>query len=200
MRHHAKDIAFVVQNSGDVTLGSVGVVEVAKRDSIFAAKGIQRSFVSDIAALAVSDGHSKNFSFLIGTREGRMRGRNLEAYWLADEFQSAVAHESAGEKSAFDQDLESVANADHWTATGREPFHRRHYGREFGNRAAAKIVAIRETAGKDNGVAIAYGLIAMPKELGRVAEVVSDCVPSIVVAVAAREDDDPEFHAVETLV
>ena len=88
-------------------------------------------------------------------------------HFAADEFEPAIADQRAGQQAGFDQDLESVADAEHQPAIGGEFLDRLHHGREFGDGAAAQVIAVGEAAGKDDGIDIAERGGIVPDKLRR---------------------------------
>ncbi len=126
--------------------------------------------------------------------EGRIGCARAQANFPADEFQAAVAHERAGQKAGFHQNLETVAYAEHQPACGRELFDRAHHRRKLGDGAAAQIVAIGETARQNDGIDIAERGGTVPDEFSRLTEIMRDGVSSIVVAIASGKDNDAKFH------
>ena len=126
--------------------------------------------------------------------EGRVGGLDAQVDVAADEFQAAIAEQRAGEQAGFDQDLEAVADAEHEAAIGGELLDGLHDGREFGDGAAAQVVAVGEAAGQDDGVDIAESGGVVPDELRLLPEVVGDGVEGVVIAIAAGKDDDAKFH------
>ena len=112
----------------------------------------------------------------------------------ANELETAVANERAGEQTGFDQDLKPVAYAEHEAAIAREPAHGLHHGRELGDGAAAQVIAISEAAGQDDGVDVTERSGVVPDEFGRLPEDGGDGVKRVVIAIAARKDDNAKFH------
>ncbi len=90
----------------------------------------------------MGDGHAEDLAALAGVGEGAVGGFDAEGDFFADEAEAAVADESAGEESGFDEDLEAVADAEDEPAGAGEVFHRGHDGRELGDGAAAEVVAV----------------------------------------------------------
>ena len=109
-------------------------------------------------------------------------------------FQSAGRVEYAGQKSALGQDLEAVTDADDQSAVRGILLDSRHHWGKLGNRTAAQVVTVGETAGEDDGVHIAYVSIFVPDELGSLPQVLGDGIPRIMVAIASWKYDDTEFH------
>jgi hypothetical protein len=112
----------------------------------------------------------------------------------ADEAKAGVAHHGAGEEAGFEEDLETVADAEDQAAGFCELSDGVHDGREAGDGAGAEIVAVGEAAGKDDGVAIVeiFGLV--PDEFDGLLQDVADSVEGVVIAVGPGKDYDSEFH------
>ena len=109
-------------------------------------------------------------------------------------FRPRLRISAPGSRPALHQNLEAVADAEHEPAIGGELAHRRHHGRELGDGAAAQVVAVGEAAGQDHGIDVAERGRIMPDEFRRLAEIVGDRVPSVVIAIAAGKDNDAKFH------
>jgi len=112
----------------------------------------------------------------------------------ADEAEAGVAHHGAGEKAGFEQDLETVADAEDEAAVFCEFGNGIHHGREAGDGTGAEIVAVGEAAGEDDGVAILQIFGLVPDEFDGLLEDVADGVEGVVVAVGPGKDYDSEFH------
>ena len=89
-----------------------------------------------------------------------------------DEAQLRVAHQDAGQKPEFDQNLEAVADAEDEPAALGMGAHRRHDRRMGGDRAAAQIIAVGEAARQHDeiGPRRQFGL-GMPDDLRRAMDV-----------------------------
>ena len=94
----------------------------------------------------------------------------------------------------FAQDLEAVADAQHGHAALGRGHDLRHHWSEAGDRTAAKVVAVRETARQDDGVDAFEVVVAVPE---------GDCLTArdadgtLRVGVIQRswEGDDTDPHA-----
>ena len=75
-----------------------------------------------------------------------------QARRLAEEAQLAVLLQGAGEQAGLGQDLEAIADADHWAAGASEGLHCRHDRREAGQRTGTQVVTVREAAREHDGV------------------------------------------------
>ena len=113
---------------------------------------------------------------------------------FANESQITVADQRARKKMGFDQNLKSVTNAENGPTGRREFLNRAHYGRKARDGAAAKIIAVRKATRKNQSVVVFQIGFVMPDVLGLGAEVGREGIPGVVIAVAAREDDDCNFH------
>src|ERR1019366_3456421 len=63
-----------------------------------------------------------------------------------------------------------------------------------GDGAAAEIIAVRETAGQNDGVYVPQTRRIVPDIFRFLAEVGGDCVESVVVAIASGKNNDAKFH------
>jgi hypothetical protein len=108
-----------------------------------------------------------------------------------------VPKQRAGQQVGFTEDLESVANAEYFTAFGGEAGNALHDGAKAGDGAAAEIVAIGKSAGKDDAVFFAKAAqvrILMPKHGHFLAEVVGQGVLHVSIAIGTRENDNSKSH------
>src|SRR6266568_5351355 len=113
---------------------------------------------------------------------------------LADVFQPHIAGESSRQQSRFAENLEAIADSQYQaSAIGKLP-HRLHHGRKFGNRPGAQIVAVRETSGHDDGVAILQIMGVVPKKRDRLLSHILDRPVGIMIAIGSGENDDAKFH------
>jgi hypothetical protein len=87
-----------------------------------------------------------------------------------------------------------LAEAENQAAGGRVVLKCCHNGREAGDGAAAKVVAIGEAAGEDDEVETAQAGGVVPDEFGGHVEVGGEGVPGVVIAVTAWKDNDASFH------
>ena len=107
---------------------------------------------------------------------------------LADVLEARIAHERAGQKAGFGQDLVSVADAEDETARSRELLHRLHNGREAGDGAGAEIVTVGKAAGNQNRVHAGKVFGIVPKKGNRLTSYLGYDVEGVVIAIRTRED------------
>jgi hypothetical protein len=129
-----------------------------------------------------------------GVGEGRVGVFDANMHVAADEAEAGVAHHRAGEEAGFEEDLETVADAEDQAAVFREFGDGVHHGRKAGDGAGAEIVAIGEAAGEDDGVAIVEVFGLVPDEFDGLLKDVADGVEGVVIAVGPGKDYDSEFH------
>ena len=114
---------------------------------------------------------------------------------VADELQLRVAHQHAGQKACFAQDLKAVADAEHETALGCERAHRIHHRRARGNRPAAQIVAVGKSAGHHDEIgAIRQRCLGMPDHRGLMARDQPQRTRHVTLAIDSGKDEDGGFH------
>ena len=128
-------------------------------------------------------------------RKGRVGRRNLQGDRLTDKLQARIAHQSAWQQSGFGEYLKTIADAQYQPALLRKFLDRTHHRRELGNRPATQIVSIGKSAGKDNQIRTLkrYGIV--PQKHRVLPERLRKGVPGVVIAIAAWEDDNADFHA-----
>src|SRR3954452_2767318 len=191
-RHEAEDIALGVAHAGDVVLGAVGVVAggVAQDNLLLGhwLGGVE-------AAGRVLDRDREAVSARTRAGERRLRVDDLDLDLAADEAQGRVGQERAGQQARLAQDLKAVADAEHGAAVAGEVEHRRHHGREAGDRTHAEVVAVAEAARDDHGVDPAQVGVGVPEQLG-----VADAgggKQGIALVARAGKANDAEPHAAD---
>jgi len=203
MRHEPGDVAALVANPGDVKQRTVRVgfvgqfalgVRILPENLVSNFKQPDRFFIGKIATLAVGDGNAEQFAVGDAVRERGIGGDRLEENMLATELERAVADERAGQQPRFAKNLETVADAQHQPAVGRERLHGLHDGAETRNRAGAQIIAVAETAGHDHGVGIAERGFLVPEEPRGMAAHVAQNVQRVLVAVGGGKLENGEIH------
>ena len=105
-----------------------------------------------------------------GGSERRGRGFHANVHVAADEAQPLVAHQRAGQKPRFAENLEAIANAQHQAARAREARDGIHHRRKTGDGAGAQVVAVRESAGQNDGVEAGEVLRLVPDEFSGLVE------------------------------
>src|SRR5438270_10618064 len=98
------------------------------------------------------DGDAKHLPGLRARSKRRGRVFHADVHVAADEAQSFVAHQRAGEKPGFAKDLKAITNSEHEASGTGEARDGVHYGREAGDCPSAQVVAIRKTARQDDRV------------------------------------------------
>src|SRR5260370_28498899 len=192
MGDKAGDVALAAADPGDIACrrvvigGVVGFsfwVRLAKDDlMIFFQRG-EHSIVTSVISVVVRDGNFENLALLRSRREWRVRLLDANVNVAADIAQAAIAHHGAGEQAGFAENLEAVANAqDHAAALG-EFLDGLHHWRKTRDGASAEIVAIRKSAGQNDGIAIREILGLMPDKFDGLLQDVPDAVKSVMVAI-----------------
>ena len=100
----------------------------------------------------------------------------------------------AGEHPRLQQDLETVADADHQPTVVGETLYRIHDGRKMGDSAATQIIAVGKTSGKDDAIEPLDLSVLVPEIAGIGAGERADGVVRVGVAVGAGKDHDPEAN------
>ena len=140
---------------------------VSKHNLLVAVQLGESCFVAEIVAFHVADGDGQHFALMAGA--GKRSFRVLDPYLdrFADVLQPDIAHQGSGQQAGLAQNLEAIANPQHQSAAGGELPHRFHHRREFGDGAGAQIVAIGESAGHDDGIAVLQIMGFVPQECDR---------------------------------
>ena len=76
----------------------------------------------------MGDRHADHLPGIVAAGERRIRTLDPQMHVMADELQSRIAHEHAGQQAGLAEDLEAVADPEHQAAAGREIAHRVHHG------------------------------------------------------------------------
>src|SRR5215472_3237205 len=203
MRHQAGDVALAVADAGDVVKRAVGIARVIARAI---GRGVaenhlaiffefsKRSVVDRPVAVGMRDGNLENLALGRGVGERSVGLLDADVNVAADEPEALVAHHGAGEQARFAQNLEAVADAEHQPAGGGKFLDGLHHRRKAGDGAGAQIVAVGESAGQNEGVAVREVLRLVPDELDGLLEDVSDGVKGVVVAIGPWKNNDSKFH------
>src|SRR5271165_3517039 len=135
VRHQAQDIEAVGINAGDgvgraVRIGAFGelalFVAIAESDAALAFEAANSLGVRRVIALAMGDRDLDRLTLLVAPSEWGVAALDAHMLHAADEPQLRVAHENAGQKPEFDEDLEPIANAENEAAALGMGAHRRH--------------------------------------------------------------------------
>src|SRR5439155_1456464 len=121
-------------------------------------------------------------------REDRVGGLLPQRHRRAEELEAAILLQGAGQQPRFGEHLEPVADADHRAPVGGKGAHRRHHGRETGERARAQVVTVGEAPGQDDRVDVAENAVAVPHDACVDAEP-PDRLDHVVLAVRTGEED-----------
>lgn len=192
VRHHAEDVAAFTEDARDVFEGAVGVGlrcdlsgggAVAESDAVPAFELVQGVGVAKVVAFHVADRHLENLPFLEGVGKGGVGAFSAEVNLFANVAEASVAHECAGKEASFAKDLEAVADADDGAALPGESLDALHDGGEACEGASAKVIAVGEAAGDEDGVAVLEVGGAVPKEGDGLVQVRLNHMVGVVVAV-----------------
>src|ERR1039457_355244 len=97
-------------------------------------------------------------------RVGCVRALHANVHRLANVLQASVAQQRAGEQSGFTQNLKSVADAQHQSASSGELAYRLHDRGKLGDGAGAEVVPVGKSTGHDDGVASLQVRRIVPEE------------------------------------
>src|SRR5713226_1003515 len=207
MGHQPGDIALAVADSGDIADRAVGIAgvivgairrRVTKDDLTIFLEGRERGFVAIVVAVAMRDGNLEDLALLRGVGERRVRLFHADVDMSADETQAAVAHHSARKQAGFEQNLKAIADPkNHAAVPGKLP-DRFHHRRKACDGSGAQIIAVREAARQNDGVAIREVLRLVPDKFDGLFQDVPEGIKRVVVAIGPGEDDDSKFHVVVT--
>src|SRR5271165_679949 len=126
--------------------------------------------------------------------KGRIDSLYPDFHGPADEVEALIANQRTRQETGLHQYLKAVADAQHQTTVQGKLFNCLDHRRELGDGAATQVVAVGKATRKDDGVNIAQRWAIVPNELRSLMKVVRYGVPSVVIAVATRENDNANFH------
>ena len=142
MRHHADDVARVVDDPGDLAVRPVDPLGITQRHAAFAFQPVERLRIGGIAPVMVRHGEGHAFACVIAAGERRLAVGDGQRDVAPDKADALVAQQRAGQEPRFGQHLKAVAHAQHHAAFARGLRHRLHDRRPRGHRARAQIIAV----------------------------------------------------------
>src|SRR5207302_10999364 len=169
---------------------------VAKKNLFVLFEVGDAGFVGGVAAVGVRDGDFQDLAFPRGVGEGRIGLLDTNVDVAADKAKAGIAHHCAGKQARLAERLKTVADTEDHAAGAREFFDGLHHRRKARDRASAEIVAVRETAGQDDGVAIRKVLRLVPDEFDGFVQDAAKRVKRVVIAIRAGKDYDSKLHRV----
>src|SRR5215217_6484253 len=126
MRHYTKHVTFAVTNPRNVVARAVWVsvvgdspilLAITKDDAIFSLQLCERVVVADVVSFGMRDRNAQHRACLQFISKRTVRRFHAHMDMFANKVQIAIANQSAGEKSRFAEDLESITNSEHEPAT-----------------------------------------------------------------------------------
>ncbi len=120
---------------------------------------------------------------------------DFQLHFLADEFETGIAHQHARQQPCLAENLETVADAENAHALVRRLHDGGHDVAAGRDGARAQIVAIGEAAAQHYQVELWQFRIGMPDGLRFRTRDVFERVEHIALAVRAGKDDDARLHA-----
>ena len=170
-------------------------VAIAERDPAFRLDSADGVVIGDEVSLAVGNGEFDHLSRRVTTREWSLRVLDPDMLHFADEAQLRVAHQNAGQKTGLAQDLEAIADAQHQSAARRVIADRPHDRRPGGDRAAAQIIAVGESARQDDQIqARRQFVFGMPDDSRLGAGGLPKRARDVAFAINAGKQDDRRAH------
>jgi hypothetical protein len=135
MRHHPHHIAPLVADAGDRVHRSVRVpavvepplwIGITQNHLAMRFHLLERPGRCEVIAFAMSDGNPEHLAGAGGARERRVGLLDAQMHLFAAVFQAAVAQHRAGQETRLEENLESIADAEHRATTFGERSHRAH--------------------------------------------------------------------------
>jgi hypothetical protein len=175
MGHPAEDIAACVEDTGNVVDRAVGIafdrrgspfVDVAERDPIVRLEPVERSRVSAVVTVAMSDWAGDDLAFEVLAGEQRRRRLNPKMDLAADKAEAGIPHQDSREEACLAKDLEAVADAQHCDAALRLLGDGPHDRGASGDRTRPQIIAVGKSAGENDEVDRRQGCIGVPDGKG----------------------------------
>ena len=143
------------------------------------------------SSLEVIDGNPQTTAFGHILREHRAIGGDFQLHLGAQELQSSILLQGAGQQTGFGEHLESVANSDDRAPGAGEVLDGRHHWRKPGNCARTEVIAMGKTTREDERAHVAHRLVAVPDHLGLGSQA-AERLEHVELAVGAREQDDAD--------
>ncbi len=144
-------------------------------------------------AVAMGHRHADHLSHGVVGREQRVRAFHAKVHIVAPESETRVSDQRPREESRLTEHLEPVADPQDGATLVGKGDHVLHDGAHAGDGAGAKVVAVGETPGQEDGVVPVQPAIPMPDEAGRPVHLLDGLV-EIVVAVGSRERHHRDLH------
>ena len=114
---------------------------------------------------------------------------------MADELQSRIAHQHAGQKAGLAENLKTVADAEHQAPAGSECAHRIHHWRARGDRAAAQVIAIGKSAGHHHEIGVpGERCLGVPDHRGFMTRRQPQRARHVALAIDSGKDENGGFH------
>ena len=142
------------------------------------------------------DGHDELLSDLDSVEQDRARGLDAYRHIPTDELELLVRAEHAGQQPRLAEDLEAVADAEHGATSRGEAADRVHRRREAGDRAATKVVAVREAAGEDDRAGLGRKLGLVVPDENRIRAECPQRPRGVAIVVGPREREDGDARAI----
>lgn len=200
--HHAKYIEAIVANASNVVQAAVGVglwgdiaagIAVAEENLVVIFQRFQGIFVAVVVAFTMGNRHLQG-AVVEFSGKRRTFAYRLNMNIFADKLGVFVVQQSTRQQASIGQNLESVANAHHIAAPAGVCGHFVHDRRKPGNGPRAEIITIRKSARQQNNIHALQVVVFVPELYHILAQILADGVNQILIAVAAREGNDTEFH------
>src|SRR5260370_523656 len=204
MRHHAEHVAALVDDAGDrlrraVDVGAVvdhpfgGAVAIEHPP--IAPELLQRLFYGSVVAFTMGDGSANDLPGVVAACEGRVGSFDRQMHIMADELQSRIAHQHAGQKAGLAENLKTVADAEHQAPAGSECAYRIHHWRARRDRAAAQVIAIGKSAGHHHEIGtLRQRRLGVPDHRGFMTRRQPQRARHVALAIDSGKDDNDGFH------
>ncbi len=185
------------RNARDVVQRTVRVraFRVTQAHPVFAFEALQRFRIRKVVAVAMRDRAAPDLALLVFAREVRIGIGDFELHFLADEFETCIAHQYAGQQACLAEDLEPVTDAKDAHTLVRRLRDGGHDAPARGDGAGAQIVAIGKAATEHHEVEIGQLSFGMPDGHGLRAGDLVERAKHIPLAVRSWKDDDAGLHA-----
>lgn len=190
VRHHAKNITILVDDTGDIIDGTVGVCAfcITKHHLPIVFQLLERFTLGKIIAVMMRDRATYDFALPVLPGKNRVGIGDFKLNLLADEFERGIAHQRARQETGFNQNLEAIAHAKHAGSTGGLAPDRLHDRHARGDGATAQIIAVGKATGYDDQIDIGNLGFGLPDGYGGLAGDFGQCSNHVPVTVQARKE------------
>ena len=146
--------------------------------------------VGKVIAVVMGDRAAQDLALCIAAGKHRFGIHHFQQHFLADEVETGIAHQRAGQQAGFGENLKAVADAKNAVSGSSLAAQGIHDGRSCCNGTGAQIVAIGKAAGNYIEIGFGQGGFGVPDDGRRLAADLRQRGNHVAVAVEARKEDN----------